>query len=115
MANRIRPATRYDRFIGPTSSPLDNGGHRARRCADTAGWRQRRASSPMAEILLFHEALDEVQCRVGDLAPPTVDRQGVPAAGDLDELRDPLVALLLLERRLGDRPWHRVVALAGAE
>lgn len=37
----------------------------------------------------------------------------MPTIGDLDDLGHALVALLSLERRVRDRPWDRVVLLAG--
>src|SRR5664279_316986 len=63
--------------------------------------------------LASDESLDETECGVGDLAPAAVDGQCVSAAGDFLDLGDSLVALLLLERSVGDGPRHRVVVLAG--
>src|SRR5262245_44105228 len=58
------------------------------------------------------EALDELERGVGDLAPAAVDRQRVSAVRDLLDLGHALVALLPLERRVGDRPGDGVVLLA---
>src|SRR4051794_26925358 len=48
------------------------------------------------------EAGNEGQRGVGDLAPPTVDRERVSAARDLDEFGDAGVVLLAFERGRGD-------------
>src|SRR5947207_3248663 len=40
-----------------------------------------------------HEALHEVQRRIGHLAPPAVDGERVAAAFDLDELGDSFIVL----------------------
>src|SRR5205823_4398933 len=58
------------------------------------------------------EPSDEVEGDLCDVAPTVVDRQRVPAAGDLDGLRHTGISLLALERRLGDRSRHGVVVLA---
>ena len=41
------------------------------------------------------EPLDEAKCRVGDLAPAAIDREGVSASLDLDDLGHGRVALLV--------------------
>jgi hypothetical protein len=53
-----------------------------------------KASSPRSDRL--GEPLDEVECRLGDLAPAVVDREGVAPVGDLRDLRDGGVAPLPL-------------------
>jgi len=58
------------------------------------------------------EALDEVECRLGDLAPAVVDREGVPPVRDLHDLRHAGVAPLLLVGGVRDRPRHGVVLRA---
>ena len=68
-------------------------------------------SRPLAPSgLRLHEALDELQRRVGDLLPAVVDGERVAAVLELDDLGDRvLVAPLALERRVADRPRHGVV------
>src|SRR5690348_1341810 len=56
--------------------------------------------------------LDEGQGDVGDFPPAVVDGQGVPAAGDLDDLGDVGVALLPLVGGVSDSPRDGVVHLA---
>src|SRR5712664_1807435 len=56
--------------------------------------------------------LDEGQGGVGNFAPAVVDGQGVPAAGDLDDLGDAGVALLAIVGGVGDGPRDGVVHLA---
>src|SRR4051812_22732870 len=58
------------------------------------------------------EAFDEVERRLGDLAPAAVDRQGVPAVGHAGDFGHSGIALLLLEGGLDDRPRNGVVSLA---
>src|SRR5438105_15915983 len=58
------------------------------------------------------EPLDERQGAVGDFPPTAVDREGMAAVWNLDDLGHAFVALLALERGVGDRPRHRVVLLA---
>ena len=53
--------------------------------------------------------LDEGQGGVGDFTPAVVDGQGVPAAGDLDELGDTRVAPLAFVGGVGDGPTDCVV------
>src|SRR5258708_29064136 len=57
------------------------------------------------------EALHERQRGAGDLAPAAVDGEGVPVAGDLDDLGHVLVALLALVGGVGDRR-RRTMALS---
>jgi hypothetical protein len=59
------------------------------------------------------EALHEREGCIGDLAPAAVDRERVPAIGNLDDLCHSLAALLLFVGGVGDREWDRVVLLAG--
>jgi hypothetical protein len=59
------------------------------------------------------EPSDEAKCRFGDLAPTVIDREGVSASLDLDDLGHSLVALLVFVRRVGDRPRDGVVLLPG--
>src|SRR5258707_7381000 len=56
--------------------------------------------------------LDEGPGGVGDFPPAVVDGQGVPAAGDFDDLGDAGVALLPLVGGVGDGPRDGVVHLA---
>src|SRR6478609_3075116 len=49
---------------------------------------------------------------VGDVAPAVVDREGVGAVLELEDLGDCVAVAVLLERRLGDRLRHRVVLAA---
>jgi len=60
-----------------------------------------------------HETLDEFERLVGDLAPAVVDSERVASAGDLRNLGDALVVLLILVGGFGDRRWNGVVLLAG--
>ena len=64
-------------------------------------------------LCLLHEAHHERKRSVGDLTPAAVDDEPMPAVGDLDDLRDCLVALLPLVGRVRDRPGRGVVLLAG--
>src|SRR3954454_12171281 len=48
-----------------------------------------------------------------DLTPAAVDREGVASSDDLHDLCDALVALLLLVRRVRNRPRNGVVDIAG--
>src|ERR1700730_9546759 len=59
------------------------------------------------------EALHERQRGVGDAGPATVNGESVPAARDLGDLGDVLVALLALVRGVGDRWRDSVVLLTG--
>src|SRR5882672_11387676 len=61
----------------------------------------------------LNETPHEHERRVRDLAPAAVDRERVTAIGDLDDFGHAAIALLALERRVRDRPWDRVVLLAG--
>src|SRR5690348_15288540 len=56
--------------------------------------------------------LHEDQGGVGDFTPAVVDGQGVPAAGDLDDLGAAWVALLPLVGGVGDGPRDGIVHLA---
>jgi hypothetical protein len=67
----------------------------------------RRGSSRLCE------PSDEAKCRVGDLAPTVIDREGVSASLDLDDLGHSLVAVLVFVRRVSDRPGDGVVLLPG--
>src|SRR5204863_395153 len=58
------------------------------------------------------EPPDERERGVGHFAPAAVDDEGVTAVGHLDDPGDGLVALLLLERRVRDRPRDGVVLFA---
>src|SRR2546425_10668206 len=60
----------------------------------------------------WHEAPDEGERLVGDLAPAVVDHQRVSAARNLGDLRDVLVVLLLVGGRVLDRGRYWVVLLA---
>src|ERR1041385_391051 len=51
-----------------------------------------KTSSPRADRL--DESVDEVECRLGDLAPPVVDRERVASVRDLHDLRHGGGALL---------------------
>src|SRR6516165_9995438 len=59
-----------------------------------------------------HEPVDEVECRLGDLAPAMVDREGVAPVGNLHDLGHGGVAPLPLVGGVRDRPRHRVVLRA---
>src|SRR5262245_24847425 len=64
--------------------------------------------------LILHrscEPLDELERRLGDLPPPGVDRQRVPAARHLDHLGHALVALLLLVCRVRYRKRDRLIPI----
>src|SRR6266487_462689 len=74
-------------------------------CSSTVG-----RATPCA---LLHEAFDEGEGGVADLAPSAVDGQRVAAVGHLDDLGDAGVVLLLLVGGVGDRPGHGVVLLPG--
>src|ERR1700733_1605236 len=54
-----------------------------------------------SSLLRLGEALHERERRRGDFVPAAVDRERVPAAGNLDDLGDALVALLQLEGGVG--------------
>src|SRR5437762_2289749 len=60
----------------------------------------------------LHEAAHEGEGGVGHFAPAAVDRERVAPIGHLGDLREALVALLLLVGRVGDGPRHGVVLLA---
>ncbi len=62
------------------------------------------------DIAALGEPLNESEGAVGNLTPPFVDREGVPAVRELNEFGDGLVSALLLVLRLGDRRWNGVVA-----
>src|SRR6478672_12351138 len=59
------------------------------------------------------EAPNEIQSCRGDLLPAAVDRQRVTTPRNLYDLGYACVVVLQQERRVRDRPWHRVVLLAG--
>src|SRR5258705_11399181 len=61
----------------------------------------------------LREASNESERCVGNLAPAVVDRKGVASPGNFHDLGDAPVLLLLLERRVGDGPWHGVIHFAG--
>src|SRR5438034_11468945 len=61
------------------------------------------------------ETSDERERRVGDLAPAAVDRERVPAVGNLVNLGHAGIVLLLLERGVRDRPRDGVVLFAGED
>src|SRR5438309_1553158 len=69
-----------------------------------------RASPGLCDL---DEALDEPERRLGNFAPAAVDDERVPTVGHFDDLGDPSISLLALERRVRDRPRHGVVFLAG--
>ena len=79
--------------------------HRLRACC---GIRRRSRLSVAPD-----KAIEEGERRLGDFLPAAVDRERVAAARHLDDLGHALVALLLLERRVRDRPGDGVVLLAG--
>src|SRR2546427_10693272 len=58
------------------------------------------------------EPLDEVERRLGDLAPAAVDREGVASVRDLHDLRHGGIAPLPLGGGGRERPRHRVILLA---
>ena len=58
------------------------------------------------------EPLDEAERGLGNLVPAAVDGERMAAVRDLDDLGHALVPLLLLVRRVRDRPRHDVVLLA---
>ena len=64
-------------------------------------------------FLNLHEALDEFEGLVGDVAPAVVDGERVAPAGDLSNLGHALVVLLILVGGFGNRRWNGVVLLAG--
>src|SRR5262245_35687434 len=74
------------------------------------GWAAYENQTPRHDRL--GEPLDEVERRLGDLAPAVVDREGVASVRDLDDLRHGGVASLALVGGVRDRPRHRVVLLA---
>jgi len=61
----------------------------------------------------LNETPHEHERRVRDLAPATVDRERVTAIGDLDDFGHALLRCWRLNERVRDRPWDRVVLLAG--
>src|SRR5205085_5331679 len=69
-----------------------------------------RTSSPRSDRL--GESLDEVERRLGDLAPAVVDPEGVASVWHLHDLRHGGVPLLPLVGGVRDRPRHRVILLA---
>ena len=96
---------------------------RVHRRLASSGWRtggvspEKQGDTPSFVLrgrsLCRDEAVEERERRVGDLPPAAVDRERVAAVRDLDDLGHALVALLLLERRVRDRPRDGVVLLAG--
>src|SRR3954451_12656470 len=66
-----------------------------------------RGATPVALV----EALDEGECRVGDLPPAGVDGQRVSPVWHLDELGHARVVLLPAVDGLRDGPWDGVVLL----
>src|SRR5262245_25388778 len=68
-------------------------------------------STPMPRSDRSGEPLDEVERRLGNLAPAMVDREGVAPVSDLHNLRHGGIASLPLVGGVRHRPWHRVVLL----
>src|SRR5437868_3865957 len=68
--------------------------------------------APWAREVVSDESLDERHSGVGDLPPAAIDRKRVTTIRDLDDFGDGSIALLLLERRVGDRPRDGVIRAA---
>src|ERR1700761_2778324 len=79
----------------------------------TATFPSKFRSMVSSSLLRLDEALDKRKRRRGDFLPAAVDRERVPAAGNLSDLGDALVALVPLEGGVGYRPGNRVILLAG--
>src|SRR5438046_7473217 len=69
---------------------------------------ERAAAPPCHRYGMSEEAPDERERSAGDLPPSAIDRERVPAVGHFNDLGHADVALLLLERRIRDRPGNRV-------
>src|SRR6266550_4894090 len=81
-------------------------------------WSDRRASpdararhGPLASWPRLDEPPDERERAIGDVAPTAIDRERMSPTGDLQDLRDTLVPLLLLVRGVCDGPRHGVIEL----
>src|ERR1700758_4870211 len=72
----------------------------------TATFPSRFRSMVSASLLRLGEALHKRKCRRGDFLPAAIDRERVPAAGNLGDLGDALVALMQLEGGVGYRPGN---------
>src|ERR1700761_1173436 len=67
----------------------------------TATLPSRFRSMVSSSLLRLGEALHERERRRGDFLPAAVDRERVPATGNLDDLGDAIIALLQLEGGVG--------------